>query len=314
MVSINYLYNLLQETLKELFPSWEAVKRYREVIIFVAGLMKDSRPLVQFLYEMQVEVYLNVMRAGGYPSIDVDLFKWFQAECTVPLPHPLHNKYINYYYYHHPQYGDPDTAPVYYPSRLYCFDQMRLGVVLENHLIQGEEIPPCAMSIGRPDEAVRDSLLSICSQVSRYQAVTDLWMFKVYCSDATEAEAPILSRNIRSLFINSCKLSTSFMRNMLQQLHNCVTLMNLELLAVDLREVEKDLDKLLDNLVSNHEKGLSQEKLTIWIDDNSLSEQFVTKWNERCEGITSIHFYISNDDSEDDDDYSDTDNSLDQFG
>ena len=34
---------LLQEMLKELFPSWEAVQRYKEVVIFVVGLMKDSR-------------------------------------------------------------------------------------------------------------------------------------------------------------------------------------------------------------------------------------------------------------------------------
>ena len=67
------------------------------MVLFAAGQMKDSRPLVQFVYEMQVEDYLNNMRTGYNPLIDADLFKWFQAECTVPLPHPLHNKYINYY-------------------------------------------------------------------------------------------------------------------------------------------------------------------------------------------------------------------------
>ena len=90
---------MFQETLKELFPSWEAVRtRYREVVLFVAGLMKDSRPLVQFVYEMQVEDYLNEMRSGGRPSIDADLFKSLHAESSARLvDHPLHNKYINYY-------------------------------------------------------------------------------------------------------------------------------------------------------------------------------------------------------------------------
>ena len=41
----------------------------------MAGLMKDSRPLVQFVYEMQVEVYPL--------SIDADLFKSLQAESIL---------------------------------------------------------------------------------------------------------------------------------------------------------------------------------------------------------------------------------------
>ena len=46
-----------QEMLKELFPSWEAVQRHKEVVIFVAGLMKDPEPLVHHVYEMQIEDY-----------------------------------------------------------------------------------------------------------------------------------------------------------------------------------------------------------------------------------------------------------------
>ena len=79
----------------------------------------------------------------------------------------------------------------------------------------------------------------------------------------------------------------------MQQLHNCVTLTYLNLQYVDLSEVEKDLDQLLDNIVSSHEKGLSQEKLRIRMERNGLSKEFVTKWNERCEGITSIDCNIS---------------------
>ena len=64
----------------------------------MTGLMKDPRPLVQHVYEMLVEYYLNEMRAGGMvvPSIDRNLFRWLQAESTVRLvDHPLLNKYIN---------------------------------------------------------------------------------------------------------------------------------------------------------------------------------------------------------------------------
>ena len=66
--------------LKELFPSWEAVQRYKEVVIFVVGLMKDPRPLVQHVYEMQVEDYLNNITSGNRPSIDADLLKSLDKE------------------------------------------------------------------------------------------------------------------------------------------------------------------------------------------------------------------------------------------
>ena len=151
------------------------------------------------------------------------------------------------------------------------------------------------MYIYWPDERVTKSLLSRCRTISKYQAVTDLSMRSVRSDDATEAAAPILSRNIRSLHIRACNLPSSFMRNILQQLHNCITLTKLQLTIMDLREVEEDLDKLLDNLFSNHKKSLSQELLMIRIAINILSEEFVVKWNQRCEGITSIDCDISYD-------------------
>ena len=290
---INDLFDALQETLKELFPSGVAVDRYSEVVLFVAGLMKDSRPLVQFLYEMQVEYYLNVMRIRGFPSIDADLFDWLHTESSVQLVDDLlHNKYINYYY-HMRWRGDPDTTLVY-PSRLYHFAYMEEDVSLGKYK-DSTEIQECAMYIYQPKEMVAKSLLSTCRMINEHQSVTDLWMEDVDCGDATEAEAPILSRNIRSLHIRFCELPSSFMRNVLQQLHDCITLTNLTLDHTDLSDIEEDLDKLLDNLVSNHEKGLSQENLEIWMDRNGLSEEFVTKWNERCEGISSIDCRISED-------------------
>ena len=266
-----------------MFPSWEAVERYREVVLFVAGQMKDSRPLVQFIYQMQVE---------RGESIDADLFKWLHSEATVRLfDDPLHNKYINYYN-HDPERGDPtDTTPVF-SSRLYHFAFMMKDIVLGEYKEQRAEIPECAMFLHRPNVTVTKSLLSTCRTISEHQAVTDLWMFHVDCDDATEAEAPILSRNIQSLYIFCCKLPSSFMRNILRQLHDCVTLTNLKLSDMDFREVEEDLDKLLDNLVSNHEKGLSQEKLTISITISILSEEFAAKWKSCCEGITSIECII----------------------
>ena len=307
-IAIFNTYDLFQETLKELFPSWKAVRRYREVIIFAAGQMKDSRPLVQFVYEMQVEDYLNRMRTG-HPLIDADLFRWLHSEATVRLfDHPLHNKYINYYD-HVEDEGEkrPSDTIVYLPSTIYDFWQMMEDIVLGEYKEQRAEIPESAMFMFGPNVTVTKSLLSKCRAISEHQAVTDLRMkYVFYVDDATEAEAPILSRNIRSLHIGICRLPSSFMRNILQQLHDCVTLVSLKLHRVDLRKVEEDLDKLLDNLVF-HKKGLSQEKLRIRIKGYGLPKEFVAKWNERCEGITSIDCDIYYHDRDDDDGISDSD-------
>ena len=155
-----------------MFPSWKAVYRYREVIIFVAGLMKDSRPLVQFIYEMQIE--------AGPLSIDADLFKWLHAESAVRLvDDPLHNKYINYYndlddgHKKRPY----DITAINHPCKIYHFGWMKEDVVLGEYKEQGAEIPECAMFIFKPNETVTKSLLSTCRTISEHQPITDLWLW-----------------------------------------------------------------------------------------------------------------------------------------
>ena len=267
-----------------MLPSWKAVQRYREVVLFVAGLMKDSRPFVQYVYEMQVEDYLDRMRTSDRPSIDDDLFESLQAESLVRLvDHPLRNKYINYYDHLR---GDLDTTPVYFPSQVYHFWEMRRGVVLEKHLT--EEIPPCAMYIIDPDEAV----LSICSQIFTHQPVTDLRMWFVTCNSL---EAPRLIKP-RTVDLFWCELPGDFMQILLRRLIEChcgETLQELELRFMDLRPFESLLDELLEDLVAHHEAGLAQRKLRLWLrgdkyDPTNLSEEFVEKWWNRCEKVDSI--------------------------
>ena len=252
--------------------------------------MKDSRPLVQRMYEMQVENYLNEMRTD-FPSIDTDLFESLQAESSVRLfDHPLHNKYINYYN-HYPRYGDPtDTTLVYCPSQVYNFNEMRRGVVLENHL--REEIPPCAMRIIRPDETVSDALLSIWSQIFTHQPVTDLYMEHVRCKSL---EAPRLI-NPGTVHLLLCEFP-DFMQILLRQLIKChcgETLQKLVLELMDLSPFEPLLDELLEDLVAHHEAGLAQRKLVLMLegDKTNLSEEFVEKWRNRCEKVDSIYCRI----------------------
>ena len=281
-----------------MFPSWEAVKRrYREVVLFVAGLMKGSRPLVQHIYEMQVEDYLNRMRTGRDPSIDADLFRSLHAESAIRLfDHPLHNKYINYCD-HDDRWGDPDTT-VYFPSRLYEFRYMNHGAVLEDPLIQGEEIPPCAMTIHYADEAVSDSLLSIYSQISTRQPVADLEMEFVTCNSL---EAPRLIKPAM-VHLSQCKLPEDFIKILLRQLIEChcgETLQELMLRWMNLRPFVPLLDELLEDLVAHHEAGLAQRMLRLMLmlygdkeHPTNLSEEFVEKWRNRCEKVDSIDCHM----------------------
>ena len=253
--------------------------------------MKDSRPLVQYIYEMQVEVYLNRMRAG-VPSIDADLLKSLQAESSIRLfDHPLHNKYINYYNHDDDEWQKRpfDTTRVYYPSQVYHFDQMRHEVVLEKH--PREEIPPCAMYISYPSEAVMDSLLSTCSQIFTHQPVTDLQMDNVTCN-SLEAPRLIKPRTVR---LSWCELPEDFMQILLRQLIEChcgETLQELMLRWMDLSPYESLLDELLEDLVAHHEAGLAQRKLRLLLRGNNLSEEFVEKWRNRCEKVDSIRCVI----------------------
>ena len=269
------------------------MERYREVVIFVAGMMTDSRPFLQHVYEMQVEPYLKRMRTDWYStSIDADLFKWLQVESSVLLvDHPLHNKYINYYNHDEDERKKrpSDTTPVYYPSRLYHFWFMKHEVVLENHLTESTEIPPCAMYIEEPREAVRDSLLSICSQISTHQPVTDLRMVGVTCNSL---EAPRLAKT-QSVILGQCVLPEHFLMKILRQLLGCgETLQSLSLYNMDLKPHESFLDELLEDLVAHHEAGLPQRKLILNLGYNNLSEEFVEKWSNRCEKVDSINCMI----------------------
>ena len=279
-----------------MFPSWLDVRyRYREVVKFVVGLMKDSRPLVQHVYEMQVEDYLNKMRnSDDIPTIDPDLFKLLHAESRVPLfDHPLHNKYINYYDH---EWGEPDTTPIYCPSRIYRFWDMRHEVELENHLEEGEEIPPCAMFIGVIHEALSDSLLLTCSEISKHQVVTDLRLWQVTCNNHTLQMLRLT--NIKSLFLLECDLPDSHIRNFLHQLFGCgESLQGLELRYMNLAPFESLLDELLEDLVAHHQRKrkavLAQRKLLLSLMGSRLSptnlcEEFVEKWRNRCEKVDSI--------------------------
>ena len=93
------------------------------------------------------------------------------------------------------------------------------------------------------------SLLSTCHQISEIQPITDLFLWSVECDDLTANEVPIMSRNTKSLTLWKCQLPVDFLRAILLQLFGCPSLQMLWLSDINLREVEAELEALLESLI-----------------------------------------------------------------
>ena len=317
----------IQATLKEFFPSWTAVTRHKEVIIFTVGLLKDPTPLIDYVYDMYIEKNLETVRSvDHFVRIDRSLFYSLYHESVVPFPdHPLHNGRLNYYN-HAEDDGDlrtRDVTPVFVPSKLYVFTDMREYVLCNiTHEKQGEKVPECAMRIDMPRHAVAETLLSTCMIIWGHQLVTDLFMEGVFDAGHWAAEQPItirktdvfqhykgttlstkrareptISTKACSLILIKCGLPLDFMINIFHQLSGCLTLQRLQLLGMNLGRVEDSLDGLLERLVSNHhETGADQRQLELRLQGGNelvnLSEKFKNKWKNRCERISSVNLEI----------------------
>ena len=289
-----------------MFPSWEAVARHREVIIFSAGLMKDSRPLVQFMYEMQVEDYLSGMRTGGSRSIYADLFRTLHTESSVKWPaDPLHNEYIHYY--DHDEDDEKkrprDVTPIKTASRLYEFNDMKENIQCN---IEECELSECSMWINSADKAVMKNLLMTCHRISQQQPLTGFDCTGRRDVDLTAVGVPVMSKNTQSLVLS--RLPVSYLKNILPQLFRCSdSLKRLELYEMDLKEVERDIDELLEHIVSQHEteqftgnlrlsilggsKAVENKDGTVW-SITDLSDEFIDRWRRRCEAISTIDLSI----------------------
>ena len=116
-------------------------------------------------------------------------------------------------------------------------------------------------------------------------------MVAVRCKDLTAADAPKISRNVRSVYLERCALPVSYLRSIGNQLLECgATLQGLYLIGMGLSDVEEDLDKLLERIVSLHESGGTYTHLILKItgDGNertNLSQEFMQKWNKRCKWV-----------------------------
>ena len=290
---------IFQEVLSELFPSFYDVLEKEKVLTPVVGLSTDPRPIVRHVHEqyrkMTVDDFrfgnmnrerLEVLGNNGKNVYEPYLFMSLYGESTVPLPGSWnHNEHWN-------KLGETDhmyqtftgRAPVYFPSRLYVFsatDEDVFGEIAQRQQDGNAEIPECAMIFGcfTADSTIIKKVMLLCRRISERQAVTDLFMGRMSCNDLTEAEVPILRKNVQSVSLFDSKIPASFVRSILRQLFDCLALQTIDLHVMDLHEIEADLDQLIENLSSHCLK--QRRELRLIVTKSMVSTKFWEKWANR---------------------------------
>ena len=215
-------------------------------MLFAVGLMSDPKPLMDHVYRMMIDDRLEHMRNEEYyfsSHYDKALQKSLYNESQVQLPgQPLHNQHINYYNHweHDNNESHRDTTAIYYPSKLYEFRNIINDIVLgPEHREQETDIPECTLMISfdTRDEAVRQSLLSICQVIMRNQAIKDLFVENVKSTDLPQKFAFNISNYIQLLSLERCNFPSQTLNHLMEQINECRALRKIVLRKTNLRGV-----------------------------------------------------------------------------
>ena len=131
---------LFQTALKKMFPLWEDIKKYEEVVIFTCGLMESPKSLVHHVYELynQREIIWvrtntwNKQRERHLKSLGIDitdkhLYATLYAESRVLLlGQPYHNHHINLF----SDKENNEIQQITVLSKVYWFTDMKQHLVL----------------------------------------------------------------------------------------------------------------------------------------------------------------------------------------
>ena len=263
--------------LKQLFGSWDDCDKHREVVAFTCGLMKDPRHLVDHVYQLYIQWQLSDLRLdigfsdGDQNLQDLSLFDSLYKESKIPLTdHPQRNKYINILFHREDdEEGRLRQTKISVPSRLYMLsieEDITYDIEAYRQRKESEEIPECAMIIGF-DPPLAKSLFATVYKISQHQPITDFMMEHSECDDLTEnIQAPIMSKDARSLNNRSISLPEPFWRSIICQLSNCLNLELLQIEFLDLPAIEEELDMLFETLVSHHKQRVLLTLLHDWFE------------------------------------------------
>ena len=296
------------------------MRRHEEVVVFTCGQMKDPRPLIEHAYEMWIERWLNMMRlnqvnheaegqleAEGKDTESLKLFNSLRAESAVSLDwNPYHNEYLNRYDHRADAFKKRslDVTPVYSPSRLYLFDCINdiltVNTEEKKETVETQKAQDCAIRVYRPDPSLQSNVLTICEQICRKQNLTDLCLFGLSLRDFKDGNVFKMSRNTQSVVLVDCAFHTNFLRGLLRELSDCTKLQKLLLGCKSLCKVEKELDKLLENLIAHHEREVAEhgkKDKQMWLKiicGADMSQDFKNKWEPRSREL-KIYLSIVND-------------------
>ena len=283
--------------LAEFLRTWLDVVKHVDMLRLLVALIPDCSHVIEHMYELYAIFKSNLIRNDN--TVDLKTLKRLIAQDKNPAgPHPFiyfylesqfslpgqwnHNPYINYYDH---QYLPGDTSPVYVPSKLYDFSYIGERLVLDIRKQPNTIAPECSLFITEPDSTVTGDLLSVCHKISQYQEVTTVWMEGVCCDNLTAEQQPIISRNARSIYFIRCKFPLSFLKSILHQLSDSVTLQALGLSDLNLNALEEDFDRLLESLLTVNLKDRNKDDILPFPkvkdtakEQQSLSQTFVQKW------------------------------------
>ena len=190
--------------------------------------MKDPRPLVDHIYEMQIEDCLNEMRkSNGAYAITEDLLRTMYSESTVPLPdYPLQNRHLSSF--DHWSSPNSETTVINTPSKLYYFIGLKKQIVCEiEHIEHKTEILDCAMLIMYPEVIVTNNVLSNSRNISKHYPITHLLASGFKCDHLAEPDVFNLSQNAQSIELSNCTLPCEVLSHLLQQMSHCKQLRKL---------------------------------------------------------------------------------------
>ena len=188
--------------------------------------MPDPRLLEDYVYKALIEHELGEMRSNLYIDFGTSLLESLYQESAVLLPgSALHNQYINYYshFIDDWQKRPRDTTPVFTPSKLYVFEEMKEDVTIEHRtpeigVIRSTE---CAIFMGRPDASLNtlnNRMFSLCETISASQPVTDLFLEygSVDRYEIPEENTLIMSKDAKSLVLEDINVSPNVLGYLLQ--------------------------------------------------------------------------------------------------
>ena len=152
--------------------------------------------------------------------MDSSLFESMYHDSPIELPGtPLHNKHINWY--DHQQVGGTfrDDSPVYVPSKLNVFSEVKdLVYHTACKHTENPELSQCVIYINYPDAGVASSMLQVCRIMSQRAAITDLQIDGLHCDEIAKYDVFNLSSQPVSLMrICSSALPLNVMKHLLQQ-------------------------------------------------------------------------------------------------